>query len=253
MALQILINQMGKPAGVPGVAREDLDLGTPVDLQALGGPFLAVQWSIGDKPIDYTVPAQSSAAYSAPNNALTQLTPIDYAGTYLIRVAVDQGFGLGARPEDNASITFYAGPALSPTFNLFPRRLPAFGERTEHNVPSPPFANNPRGWAEAIEKYFASLLNNTEEIFAFGRWDNGGATILDSKNIAGILNVAPGIFRVTFTNPAPSANYAVLPVLRNAAGFCVPYAETVNDFAIACSDPFLALTNYDFSFVVIKQ
>lgn len=251
MSLQLLINQMGKPAGTPGVAREDIDLGTPVDLQALGGPFLQVAWSIVDKPIDYTVPAQSSAAFSAPSNALTQLSPIDYQGTYLIRVSVDQGFGLGARPEDNASITFYAGVPLNSIYNEFPRRIPAFGERTEHNVPSPPFANNPRGWAEAMEKYLFALINSGSELFAYCRYEFGTG-ILKSKNVASVTGFGVGIFAITFTNPAPDANYIVIPSIRTNPGFITPYGETVNFFGLGLIDNFGAPLNSDFEFLVIK-
>lgn len=159
MAAQIQIDQSGKPAGVPGEAREDLDLGTNVTLTAIGGPFAAHQWTIIDKPIDIIGAAQSAALLSSPTASATDVTPIDLAGTYLVQLSVDSGSGLGATADDIARITFYAGPALASDPTQLPRRRPAFQERTEHNVPGAIFANNPRGWAQEWERWFAFIEN----------------------------------------------------------------------------------------------
>jgi len=253
MPVQIVINQFGKPAGVAAQAREDLDLGVPVDLQAIGGPFLQVQWSITDKPMDWSIPAQSSAGLTAPTNPVTQVTPIDYKGTYLIKVEVDSGSGLGANPDDIATLTFYAGPALNPIFNQFPRRIPAFSETTQHNAPIAPFAQNPRGWDETVTKMLAAIEAVTSGIFAWARWEQGTGTIIASKNIAAIANPGIGLYKVFFTNPAPSGNYLVLPVTRNVLGGLTINSvnEITTEFDLVIVDNALALDNNDFNFVVI--
>lgn len=158
MAVQIVFNQSGKPAGVAGQAREDLDLGTPVLAQAVGGPFVSQQWTFIDRPADVITNTNSNAAFTAPSSASTNITPVDQPGTYLIQVAVDSGQGLGATVDDVARLTFYAGPALNADPTQLPRRIPAFGERREHNVPdalSP--LGNPQGWAREWRRWFAKI------------------------------------------------------------------------------------------------
>lgn len=148
MALQITLNQTGKPAGVAGRAREDLDLGVPVVASASGGPFTEYRWLIVSKPVDVIANVKSGAGLSAPTSSTTQISPIDVPGTHLVELLVDAGFGLGARLEDVARITFYAGTALAADPRKLPRREPAFGERAEHNVPDALDAGgNPEGWA----------------------------------------------------------------------------------------------------------
>ena len=162
MPVQITINQAGVPAGTAGVAREDLVLGTTVNLAATGG-FLAYRWEILDAPVDYVALIRSTAGLATPNNVSTDLLPIDLAGTYFVRVSVDSGSGIGATAADVADITFYAGPALGATANQMPRRVPAFGEALHHNVPQDPglgSANNQRGWAAERARWDAVLARH---------------------------------------------------------------------------------------------
>jgi hypothetical protein len=111
MAADIIINQTGKPAGVAGQSREDLDTGVDVTLSASGGPFLAYRWRIVSKPIDILIPVASAALLTTPDAASPLLSPVDLPDTYLVELAVDSGAGLGAREGDVARRTFYAGPA----------------------------------------------------------------------------------------------------------------------------------------------
>lgn len=144
----IKVDQAGASPGVAGQAREDLVLGTLVTVSAIGGPYLDYQWSIPSPPVDIIGGTRSSVAIASATASATQLSPIDTQGTYLVRLAVDSGSGLGANPEDNASITFYAGDALNADPTGYPRRPIATGETTEHNVPDaidPP--GNKDGWA----------------------------------------------------------------------------------------------------------
>lgn len=147
MAVQIKIDQAAHAPGIAGRAREDLATGTPVTLTAVGGPYAQYQWTIGWKPVDVIANTRSAAALSAATSVSTLLTPIDQIGTYRISIVVDSGNGLGAGVSDNASITFYAGPTLAAA-GFFPRRRPAIGETTEHNVLDAidPVTGNPDGW-----------------------------------------------------------------------------------------------------------
>lgn len=253
MAVSILINQPTKPAGVVGRAREDLILGTDVDLTAVGGPFLAYQWSIIDKPVDYASSSQSGAYLSTINAANTKVQTVDNAGTYLVQIVVDSGFGLGARPEDVARITFYAGPALNPTYNELPRRKPAFQEKTEHNVTDSIFpAGNPRGHATELDRWLEAF--SKIGIFAAARWNDGSGGMVSSKNIASITPVLgqPGCYDVQFTTPATDGNYLVLPVARGGTGgFVSSNGEATNGFLLYRSDPFGQQTSADFSFIVV--
>lgn len=181
MAVQIKIDQAAKPAGVAGVAREDLDLATAVTLTAVGGPFSQYKWTIVDKPPNAALTAPSAATLTAPSAATTQTTP-DNTGTYMIQLAVDAGFGLGARPEDVARITFYAGPALNPVINQLPRRVPSFLEKLEHNVPdSIDPTGNLEGWAREWRKWFKVI-----ESFGGGLTPPGGGD--DYKVAFGLSN-----------------------------------------------------------------
>lgn len=157
MAVSILLNQAGKPPGVAAQAREDFDLVTPISIQAVGGPFAQLVWTIADRPVDYVGGVFATDVVAAPSSASTSITGHNVAGTRLLKVAVDAGFGLGARAEDNASITFYAGPALG-AYGSLPVRIPAFGEKREHNVPRPWAPNgNQRGWKEALDYWVAAF------------------------------------------------------------------------------------------------
>ena len=161
MTLQITIDQSGKPAGTAGQAREDLDLGTAVDLVVTGGVSVTeYQWSLLYAPPNEAMTVKSSAAFTAATAATTQLTPIDNRGTYFVQCAVNQGYGLGARAEDIVRITFYAGTALSSDPALLPRRRLAFLETTEHNVPDALDAGgNVDGWAREQERWFRVIEN----------------------------------------------------------------------------------------------
>jgi hypothetical protein len=163
MPVQITINQAGASAGSPGVAREDLATGTPVNLAAGGGAYSSYLWELVDVAVDYIAMVRSTAGLSAPSAASTDVLPVDLAGTYLVRVSVDSGSGLGATADDVAELTFYAGPALAPVANQMPRRVPAFGEALHHNVPQDPglgSANNQRGWAAERARWDAVLARH---------------------------------------------------------------------------------------------
>jgi len=154
MAVQININQAAKPPGVAGQAREDLNVAVAVTLTAVGGPFSQYQWTLIDAPPNATLTASSVSTLSAPTSSTTLITP-DYDGTYLLELAVDAGFGLGARPEDVTRKTFYAGATLNPIIDQLPRRVPSFFEQLEHNVPDALNAGgNIIGWAREWQRWF---------------------------------------------------------------------------------------------------
>lgn len=261
MAVQILIDQPGSgaPPGTPGQAREDLITGFAVQLTATGGPFLAYSWSIIDKTVDIVAGAQSAALLTAPNAAVTQLTPIDIEGTYLVQVIVDSGSGLGALADDVARITVYAGPTLN-ALNVDPAELPrremAFRETTEHNVPDLVFPlGNERGWAEERQRWQELLKRIYQgKSWAWGRValpGGGPASLVGlALNVAGVARVAVGTVDVTFATPLPNANYEVITSPRGVGGQTYVDTETINGFRLYRSDPWGGLIDAPFGFDV---
>lgn len=204
MAAQITVNQAAKPAGVAGQAREDLDLGTAVTLSAAGGPFLAYLWTIVDKPIDIVTGARSAAALSAPTSSSTNVAPIDKPGTFLVQLAVDSGSGLGALAGDVARITFYAGPALAADPTLLPRRWPATGETSEHNVPDAVDAGgNPDGWAREWLRWRSRIV-----LFATGPGPTTVAGEVSTFSDGGGLSLARSLLKVTDSGDGKSPTLA---------------------------------------------
>lgn len=260
MPVQIQIDQPGSgaPAGSPGQAREDLVLGFPVQLTAIGGPYLAYSWSIIDKTVDIVAGTQSVALLSAPSAAITQLQPVDIEGTYYVQVLVDSGSGLGALPEDIARGTFYAGPSLN-ALALDPAELPrremAFRETTEHNVPDAVFPlGNARGWAQERQRWQEVL----KRIYAGKSWAcgrvavaaGGPASTTQGFNLAGAVWVSTGVVDIVFARPLPNANYAVVPSPRGNNGQVYVDSETVNGFRLYRADSWGILTDDDFTFEV---
>lgn len=261
MAVQIQIDQFGSgaPAGSPGVAREDLRTGFAVTLTAVGGPFLAYQWSLADRPVNMVAGVQSAALLASPNASITNVTPIDQVGTYVVQLVVDSGSGLGALPEDTTRITFYAGAALNylnPDPSELPRRGIGFTERTEHNVPDVVFpGGNPRGWAQERQRWDEVL----QKLYAGKSWGRGrvslpgggpAALVGGSLNIAGVARAAQGIVDVTFATALPTANYGVSVGALNTAGEAYADTLTVNGFRVHRSDPWGAYVDGDFEFNV---
>lgn len=249
MAVQITLDQAGKPAGVAGQAREDFDLGVPVVASASGGPFSAYRWSIVSKPVDVLTSTRSGAGLSAPTSSTTQISPIDIAGTHLIELLVDAGFGLGARLEDVARITFYAGTPLAADPRKLPRREPAFGERAEHNVPDALDASgNPDGWAR--EKARDKALR--DDLWLGRLWAGGtvvgGVAPSYQRQIgmdpAGIVwNGGSLHYELAFApdNQMPDGAYSVIvtPQGPNGAnGYVVPKSDFLgtSSFVIAFTD-----------------
>lgn len=219
MAVSVTINQAGKPAGVAGQSREDLDVGLAVSLSQSGGPFLAYQWTIRYVAIDVLTDTRSAAVLSAPTSATTSLSPIDKPGEYSGRLVVDSGAGLGASPDDVFDWTFYAGIPGDPIYGQpsaagdeLPRRAPGAGERGEHNAPDAlDPGGNPDGWARTLEKWFALVRRlYLRQLFAVAlvTWDGAGYVVTRQIGVSGATRVSTGVISVTFAGSFPDANYA---------------------------------------------
>jgi hypothetical protein len=162
MAVQIKVDQVAAPAGVPGQAREDLALGVGVTLTAVGGPYLSYLWRIVDLPTNAAVTVRSAAVLATPALPVTGFAPIDQQGTYFVELLVDSGSGLGATADDVARITFYAGVVIGATASSVPRRRIAYRETSEHNAPDALDAGgNPEGWAREWRRWFANIERST--------------------------------------------------------------------------------------------
>lgn len=241
MAVTITVNQAAKPAGVAGQAREDIDVGTAVTLTANGGPFSAYQWTVLHKPIEVRTNVRATAVPGTPTNSSTTLNPIDVRGTYLVQVAVNSGSGIGATAADIARITFYAGipgdpyrgaPNADP--RLLPRRLPAAGEKGEHNAPDAiDPTGNPDGWAKEFYRWERVWQDMYEtKAWAAGRvgLTGAGATLVRGYNVASVSRTAQGLVLVTFTTALPNANYSVIATPRVNGGMVV----VSNELTVSC-------------------
>jgi len=253
MPASITLNQMGKPPGVAGRAREDLDLGIDVTATAGGGPFAAHLWSLIHRAIDISVPIRATTLIAAPVAPATALGPIDVAGTYLLQLSVDSGAGLGAGPGDIARMTFYAGPALNPIPDRFPRRTLAFQETTEHNVLDllDPMSGNAEGWSREWYRWFFVIDRLWRgRSWAVGRvaLDAMGATLTRGFNIAVVARTAMGVVDVSFAQALPDANYSVTATARGpVGGSCTVDAEAPGVFTVFRADPGGALVDADFN------
>src|SRR3990167_8211288 len=235
MPASITLNQMGKPPGVAGRAREDLDLGIDVTATAGGGPFAAHLWSLIHRAIDISVPIRATTLIAAPVAPATALGPIDVAGTYLLQLSVDSGAGLGAGPGDIARMTFYAGPALNPIPDRFPRRTLAFQETTEHNVLDllDPMSGNAEGWSREWYRWF----------FVIDRLWRGR-----SWAVGRVARAAMGVVDVSFAQALPDANYSVTATARGpVGGSCTVDAEAPGVFTVFRAEPGGASADADFN------
>lgn len=254
MAAQIVIDQVAKPPGIAGKAREDLDTGTDITLTAAGGPFLSHLWQMIDRPIDIIGAAQASSVLVTPSASVTLLSPIDVEGTYLAELLVDSGNGLGATADDIARITFYAGLALSANPAALPRRRPAARETNEHNVNDAIFpGGNPRGWAQEWERWFLLMQQGTEFSAARVSLPGGGpaAIIGNATNVASVTRTGVGVCDVLFTTAAPNALYGVLTSARGPVGGSLTVdTELTTGFTIYRANAAGAFVDADFTFAV---
>jgi len=272
MSVQIKIDQTGAPAGVAGKAREDLVLGVPVTLTAVGGPFLRYEWTLVDAPTNELVQVLSSAALSSPLTSVTSVTPIDYEGTYAIQLKVDSGLGLGARGSDTAKLTFAAfdsNNAISEDGRELPQRVPSFLERTEHNVNDDlePLGNT-KGWSRTLRRWFEIV----RRIYRgkFWAWANiqvtGGAASIyapagpntQAFNVASVTYIGVGAYDVTFTENfyiGAGVKYSVIAFPQHlpfGAPAIAAFDETLSTSGHARINTFDLLGNpIDCSFVVV--
>jgi|SRR5580693_2536998 hypothetical protein len=270
-AVQIVLNQTGASAGIAGQAREDLVTGVPVIASISGGPFLQYLWTLNDRAVDFNAATISACAPLTPTMASTTFTPIDVAGTYLVQLLVDSGQGLGATPDDVATITFYAGPTLATAGSQLPLRVPAYGERTEHNVPDPinPGSGlNTRGWAQTMGRWFTTLVAaffGSQKTWARVQLTSSGAMLISNKNVASVTRTALGVVSITFTVPQNSSSYGVQATPRSlgasqivgagvvaTAGSAVPASETTSGLVISRFDVDGNPLDADFTFGVLS-
>jgi hypothetical protein len=113
---------------------------------------------------------------------------------------------------------------------------------------------NTRGWAQEWERWFARiLLLASSSYFAAALVDlpaGGPAVLTSASNIASAVRLSLGVVAITFTNPATSTNYVVLPSAEGQGGMFLVRNKTVNGFVIERSDLGGSLVDDDFGVVV---
>jgi len=254
MGVKIRIDQGTN--GTPGVAREDLATGVDATLTAVGGPFFQYLWRFVSVPIDMALGVRASAAVNPPDASTTTCSPLNVAGTYHVELVVDSGSGLGALPEDIARITFYAGPPLATDPGALPRRIPAFSETTEHNVPDGiDTAGNTEGWSREWLRWFEVIKRAADG--SSGSWalvslpSGGPASLVDGVNVASINRIDAGVVDVVFVTALPNANFAVVATACGTpGGSCSVYNQTTSGFRMERADFGGGLVDADFSFDV---
>lgn len=131
----IIINQAGKPAGVAGDAREDLDLfggANPVDFtndDDVG--VVSWQWTLVDRP---NGSAAALAGAATPNATLNA----DVTGSYLVRLVTTDGSGNVYQDETIGAVVLANG-----------WRIPAAYETTQFDPD--------RGWAEELDEILRDI------------------------------------------------------------------------------------------------
>lgn len=132
----ITINQAGKPAGVAGAAREDLDLFTGLNPVVFTNQddvgVVSWQWTLIDRP-NGSVAALAGAA--TPSSTLN----VDVAGSYLVRLVTVDGAGNVYQDETIAAVVLA----------IVGWRIPAAFETTQFHAT--------RGWAEELDEILRSI------------------------------------------------------------------------------------------------
>jgi hypothetical protein len=262
--VQIRVDQAALPAGTAGRAREDLVTGVNATLTAVGGPYGAYLWRLVHAPIDIAAGVRSAALVSTPTTASTVCGPLSVPGTHLVEVLVDSGSGLGATADDVARITFYAGLAgsklfgpLAPNPERLPRRVPAFQETVEHNVPDvlDP-TGNVDGHARELQRWFYAVGRMWEgsKVWASGRvtLTGAGAVLVRGFNVvqAGVNRTGAGNVTVAFQQALPDGLYLpeVWPITD--VGHCYPTSILASGFTVARRDDGGSPYDQDFGFSV---
>lgn len=258
--VQIKIDQTGKPAGLPGVAREDLATGTPVTLTAVGGPFRAYRWTIIDKALNFDNDTLATSSIVSSDQAVTSMSPIDQAGTYLVQIEIDSGNGLGRGADDKARITFYAGPTLATEPTELPQRIPAARETTEHNVPNDAYpGGNSIGWAYAIGRWFFGIVRRLFRVAprAGARVaTEAPATVNEIRKLfVSSVTFDGTTYTVTLETPFPDAGYGAVITPHQSGDFPTPMTwevsnVTTSGFNITFYDNTMTAQGADFTVMV---
>ncbi len=261
MAVQILISQTAAPATQPGEAREDLVTGLPVALEAIGGPYSEYLWSFVYKAIDIDAGVQSSCAFDSPDGVLTLVDPVDKPGTYMVQVTVNSGQGLGATEGDVARITFYAGEVGNPVGGPLnadpaelPRRIMAFREQLQHNVPDAiETTGNMQGWSREWLRWFSAM----QRMYEGKSWARGLVTgdattpVLERGfNVAGLVHTATGIVEVTMTRALADEKYSPVAGLIGTKGFIYCEITSSTVFSVYTFNSAGTAADLDFAFDV---
>lgn len=260
MAASVTINQTGKPAGVAGVARQDLVTGTPVTLSVAGGPFLEQRWSIRSLAVDVVQEVRASSVLSSTTTSTTTLSPINVAGTYAGRLVVDSGSGLGATPDDIFDWSFYAGidgdpihGAIASDGDDLPQRKPSFGERLEHNVPDAiDPSGNKEGWKRTLDRWFAvieRLFQRQAFVIAIITTDGVTAEVARGSGVATATLNSVGTFTLTFTKDFPDYQYGAVAIPLGVAGNAIVTMQDVDTCVVERADIGGTLANLDFLFI----
>jgi hypothetical protein len=128
----IIINQSGKPAGLPSTSRDDLDLGTSVALSNNDNVGITSwAWEFISKP------PGSAAVLLTPTTSVSSFTP-DIRGSYFIRLTISDGLSTDIDERIAAVKTSYLDI-----------RIPAAEEKTEFD--------STIGWATAMHSAFITI------------------------------------------------------------------------------------------------
>ena len=212
------IDQLGKPAGVGGQSRDDLDLytgpGTEIQLADVGGTASTWLWEIIDQP------PGAVASLSAPAAQITNLTNATIPGSYFLQLTVDGGVAPGDIRRIIAGIQLYTPSWVVPPLNR-PLRIPAKGETFEFNVESSPGAGpNVRGWAQELDHWFRTLVS-----YGFGVHISNDGTPVSAEAFftfnfigGGASDAGGGVVDVAVSGFVPGNDLSNLPTPQTVIG-----------------------------------
>lgn len=213
-AALIRIDQAGHPtqvAGVAGRSRDDIVLGSPVQLLNVDDTGVrSHRWEILDQPSILAPDALSNPVAASPT-----FTP-NTAGTYLIRLIVNEG-----RKGEVYRILVAVRDANG-------NRLPAAGETSEANWLDASGVPNPRGWQPDMNRSVATALSGGgggwTEVYAIDFRDVFAALGAVNLNAAGSTFTYQG---VQWETPSVARNGDAMQAAATSFGITANGLEVV--------------------------
>lgn len=231
------IDQLGKPVGIAGRSRDDLDLDTgpnPFQLSDAGVGATVWLWELLDQPPGAT------CVISNPALATTTAPGATVAGTYRFQLTVDGGLAPGQIYIIDAAVQIALPAWVGITNDRL--RIPAFGETTDFNELPDGSGLNTRGWAAEMEIYLRTLASYAFGVEILNVGVPLGASSFRKLNFTGAVLVDAGNGQVDIT----LAGGGGVTQVSNQGGLVAGGPWTSIDSAVARASLFFPTLNAQF-------